>query len=43
MTDSNDEAFEVSAEDEARLAEAIAEVERGEVVPAADVLDRLPR
>ena len=43
MADTKEETFETTAEDEARLVEAIAEVERGEIVRAADLLDGLPR
>ena len=43
ITDAKEETFETTAEEEARLLEAIAEAERGEVVSAADLLDRLPR
>jgi hypothetical protein len=43
MADTKEETFETTAEDEARLVEAIAEAERGEVVRAANLLDRLPK
>ncbi|MCE9635705.1 MAG: hypothetical protein K8T90_08375 [Planctomycetes bacterium] len=38
-----DETFELTAEDEATLLESIAQADRGDVVPAATVLDRLRR
>jgi hypothetical protein len=39
----DEEAFELSAADEAALLASIAQAERGEVVPAATLLDRLRR
>lgn len=39
----DDETFELSATDEAALLESIAQADRGDVVPAATVLDRLRR
>ena len=39
----HDEAFDLSAEDEAALLASIAQAERGEVVSAETVLDRLRR
>lgn len=35
--------FTISPEDEAELLEAMAEADRGEVVPGAEVLQRLSR
>ncbi|MCG3133000.1 MAG: hypothetical protein HMLKMBBP_00086 [Planctomycetes bacterium] len=43
MTPEDDETFELGAEDEAALLASIAEAERGQVVPAQTVLDRLRR
>ena len=43
IADAKEETFETTAEEEAQLLEAIAEAERGDVVRAADLLDRLPR
>jgi hypothetical protein len=39
----DDETFELSAEDEAALLAAIEEADRGAVVPAATLLERLRR
>lgn len=38
-----DTAFELSAEDEAALAESIAEAERGDVISAEELLRRISR
>ena len=43
IADHDAEAFEATPEEERQLLEAIAEVERGEIVPAADLLERLRR
>jgi hypothetical protein len=43
IADGGDEAFELSAADEAELAEAITEVERGDVISAAELFRRLSR
>lgn len=43
IADAEEKAFEIGVEDESELLDAIAEVERGEIVRAADLLDRLPR
>ena len=43
IADTKEETFETTAEEEAQLLEAIAEADRGEVVRAADLLDRLRR
>jgi hypothetical protein len=37
----NDEIFQLGSEDEARLLEAVAEAERGEVVSASEVLEQI--
>ena len=39
----DDETFELSGEDESALLESMAQADRGEVVPATTVLDRLRR
>ena len=39
----DDETFDVSDEDEAELLASIAQADRGDVVPAATVLERLRR
>ena len=39
----DDETFDLSAADEAELLAAIAEADRGQVVPAASVIERLRR
>ena len=41
--DDDDETFDVSDEEAAELLESIAQADRGDVVPAAKVLDRLRR
>jgi hypothetical protein len=43
IADSETESFETSAEEERELLDAIAGVERGETVRAADLLERLRR
>jgi hypothetical protein len=43
IADSETKSFEASAEDERELLDAIAGVERGETVRAADLLERLRR
>lgn len=43
IADDDGQAFETTAEEERELLEAIAEVERGETVRAADLLERLRR
>jgi len=43
LADHETGAFEPTAEEERQLLEAIAEVERGETVRAADLLERLRR
>ncbi len=43
IADDEAQAFDVSAEEEGELLEAIAEAERGETVRAADLLERLRR
>lgn len=43
MAPEDDETFELGAEDEAALLASLAEAERGQVVPAQTVLDRLRR
>lgn len=43
VVDSDELAFDVTAAEEAELLDAIGEADRGEVVPAADVLRRLAR
>jgi hypothetical protein len=41
VADDNDETFEVSAEQEAALLDAICEADQGRVIPADEVLRRL--
>ena len=41
VADSSETSFDTTPEEEAELLEAIAEAERDEVIPAAQVLDRL--
>jgi predicted DNA-binding antitoxin AbrB/MazE fold protein len=43
IADAREAPFELTAAEEAELAEAIAEVERGEVISAAELLRRLSR
>jgi hypothetical protein len=43
IADDGRQTFETTAEEERELLEAIAGVERGETVPAADLLERLRR
>jgi len=43
IADDDEEAFEVSPEEERELLEAIAGVERGDTVSAADLFERLSR
>jgi hypothetical protein len=43
IADDDDDGVEVTAEEEHELLEAIASVERGETVSAADLLERLRR
>ena len=43
IADDEDQTFETTAEEERELLEAIAGVERGETVRAADLLERLRR
>ena len=43
IADGDEKAFEATSEEESELLEAIAGVERGETVSAADLLERLRR
>ena len=43
IADRDDQTFEATADEESELLEAIAGVERGETVRAADLLERLRR
>ena len=43
IADHETEAFETTPEEERQLLEAMAEADRGETIPAADLLERLRR